>query len=563
MKFWWIVDPARLRDERAGVEALVEEGWWRPTRWRIHDGRLTAEGEIEAHGVWYAVRLFFPDLYPLVPAWVQPIEEVQWSHHQYGKGGALCLELRPDNWVPTATGAHVLRSAHHLLMKENPLGEGNKERVESAHFVGEVQRFDWGENPVLLETTCFDRILQGVARDVQAISWLTDGEVHPLLVTDDVARTNGGREPPRPGMEAWRFKVSVLITNCERQPEALSDRKALAEALGIESSLAGVTGSVLVIARSKEDTVAYHSPSDERVVRRPWQRFRDQPGARSGRDSVTAGKTVAVVGLGSVGGKVAEMLARSGVKRLVLVDGDVMLPGNLERHVLDWRDVGLRKVKRMKQRLENITPDIQVHLFANNLNWQRSAKTHATQVDAIAACDLVVDATGDVATGLFLGAVAADAQRAFLSVQVFEGGLGAIVARSLPGRDPPYGFVRQGYYDYCNERDVEPPPSGHGTYDALDDAGEPIVADDASATMAAAHAARVALDILDDRVGADDAACLLFGFRKGWLFERHGHTVSLDMGVALPKPEAEAEFTTKEFVLELLRELENASANPE
>ncbi|MCG5486834.1 MAG: ThiF family adenylyltransferase [Sinorhizobium meliloti] len=64
-----------------------------------------------------------------------------------------------------------------------------------------------------------------------------------------------------------------------------------------------------------------------------------ETGLRSGRAPCAQGKKVAIVGAGSVGSKVAEMLLRSGIDTLRIFDGDVFLPGNLERHVLDWREV--------------------------------------------------------------------------------------------------------------------------------------------------------------------------------------------------------------------------------
>ncbi|MBR1517136.1 MAG: ThiF family adenylyltransferase, partial [Bacteroidales bacterium] len=43
---------------------------------------------------------------------------------------------------------------------------------------------------------------------------------------------------------------------------------------------------------------------------------------------------VLVVGLGGVGGYAAEMLCRSGVGRLTVVDGDVVSPSNINRHLI-------------------------------------------------------------------------------------------------------------------------------------------------------------------------------------------------------------------------------------
>ncbi len=165
MKFWWITDPTRLEHEKAAVEALAAEvSWFILSTWKIDGGRLSMEGELVAHGHIYAVRLLYPDRFPWVPAWVVPRDpDFRWSNHQYGAGGTLCLELRPDNWDPNATGADVLRSAYNLLDQENPLGKGEKQKVPSAHLVNDIQRYDWKQHPILISKACYARLHVGVS----------------------------------------------------------------------------------------------------------------------------------------------------------------------------------------------------------------------------------------------------------------------------------------------------------------------------------------------------------------------------------------------------------------
>ncbi len=62
-------------------------------------------------------------------------------------------------------------------------------------------------------------------------------------------------------------------------------------------------------------------------------------------------KHVAVIGVGSVGSAVADMLARAGVGRLTLVDPDVLSEDNLKRHVLTRESVGRNKAEAMAERL--------------------------------------------------------------------------------------------------------------------------------------------------------------------------------------------------------------------
>lgn len=74
-----------------------------------------------------------------------------------------------------------------------------------------------------------------------------------------------------------------------------------------------------------------------------------------------AASTVVVAGLGGVGGYVAEMLARSGVGRLVLIDADVVSPSNINRQLIaDVNTIGQPKTELWQQRLTAINPTIRI-----------------------------------------------------------------------------------------------------------------------------------------------------------------------------------------------------------
>lgn len=70
---------------------------------------------------------------------------------------------------------------------------------------------------------------------------------------------------------------------------------------------------------------------------------------------------VTVVGLGAVGGYVAEGLARAGVGRLRLVDFDTIQITNINRQILALENtIGLPKVTVAKERIQLINPKCQV-----------------------------------------------------------------------------------------------------------------------------------------------------------------------------------------------------------
>ncbi len=74
-----------------------------------------------------------------------------------------------------------------------------------------------------------------------------------------------------------------------------------------------------------------------------------------------AGKAVAVFGLGGVGSYVAEALARAGVGRLILVDGDTVADTNRNRQLCALTStVGQPKAEVVAARVRDINPDCTV-----------------------------------------------------------------------------------------------------------------------------------------------------------------------------------------------------------
>ena len=108
-------------------------------------------------------------------------------------------------------------------------------------------------------------------------------------------------------------------------------------------------------------------------------------------------KTVAIFGVGGVGGAVVEMLARVGVGTLILVDFDTFDPTNLNRQILCTQaQVGSVKIEVAKARILSINPDIKVithEIFFDETNWE----TVFNQ-----PIDFVVDAIDSVPSKFFL-----------------------------------------------------------------------------------------------------------------------------------------------------------------
>lgn len=97
---------------------------------------------------------------------------------------------------------------------------------------------------------------------------------------------------------------------------------------------------------------------------------------------------VAVVGVGGVGAAAAEMLARSGVGHLALIDSDEVSESNINRQLPALHStVGQKKCEVLSRRLRDINPDIDIHPVCEYVNEENIG-----QVLSAFAPDHVVDA---------------------------------------------------------------------------------------------------------------------------------------------------------------------------
>lgn len=72
-------------------------------------------------------------------------------------------------------------------------------------------------------------------------------------------------------------------------------------------------------------------------------------------------KTILVIGLGGVGGYTVESLARLGIKKLIIVDGDVVDITNINRQIIALHStIGKSKVEVFKDRIYDINPNCEV-----------------------------------------------------------------------------------------------------------------------------------------------------------------------------------------------------------
>jgi len=147
-------------------------------------------------------------------------------------------------------------------------------------------------------------------------------------------------------------------------------------------------------------------------------------------------KAVLILGLGTVGSKMAEDLGRSGIGSLTMVDPDTVEPENVCRCQFTLDQIGMRKVEALRQTLEEINPSVQVETYAMDvLDW--SPEVLAQRLGGV---DLVVQATDNLYVPYVLNEAARHTVPA-VYVGVYEGGWGGFVVWTAPGLTPCYECV--------------------------------------------------------------------------------------------------------------------------
>lgn len=134
---------------------------------------------------------------------------------------------------------------------------------------------------------------------------------------------------------------------------------------------------------------------------------------------------VAIVGCGGLGGYIAEQLARIGVGRLVIIDGDRFEVSNLNRQIMATElNIGEWKAEAAQQRLQSVNSEVQVKVVKG---WFEEVNAPQMLRDV----DLVCDALDSRDTRVMLERVThqLDLPLVYASIAGWFGQLGV----SLPG----------------------------------------------------------------------------------------------------------------------------------
>lgn len=590
---WVDENSARFLHERSAIEELRGEVTWiNALKWGLtKEVMLKVDVDLIVADKIYDVELVYPELFPDTPAYVRPRTSTdRWSSHQYGAGGVLCLEWGPDNWHSEITGAELLRSTHKLLSEESGRGIAAA-TVPSRHNITFGQEIR-ASNQRLVITSALAEFLHSAkvpSHHKMGTQYVLHDSTRVYFVSD-ISCAEGA--PFRPDdlptgiaewlplfslrSEGWWFKSDALdtkatISNVETLlaaihaagftkfgiPPAENGKSTSTEypflLMGPDHTVRALTVDIYGEGTVKEFTIfGLHDPPDMRL---PLEH------------RTLLEKRVGIVGLGSVGSKVAISLARSGVRKFLLIDDDVMLQGNVVRHELDWASVGVNKAYAVKEALSMIAPGIEVQVRQSRIAGQESSKSASIALDALTNCDILIDATANASVFVQLAAIARRRKKPMVWGEVFAGGIGALLVRSRPEKDPSPLSMRAGVHNHLQT--LPPAPFANAiNYDASADAGPALIAHDAEVTQFAATLTRFVLDTLLDCIPSEfPYSAYLIGFKQAWVFRAPFDTypISVEMPIAeivvAVADQAEMRQHAADLILDLMKQQTDANVN--
>ena len=221
-------------------------------------------------------------------------------------------------------------------------------------------------------------------------------------------------------------------------------------------------------------------------------------------DGVVAEKTVALIGLGSLGSKVAEMLAQAGVGHFRLCDYDYLATGNVARHIGGVSDFGARKTRVVMSRLLEINPHLRFD--AADVLYGCAVSSLDGLANWIGPADLVVSTTADESTESVLNEIAILCRKPVVYGRTMRAASMGRVFLVRPGQDACKACLAA-YRDVGRAGRATPSDWIDVPEDLevalLHECGRPVLPGSAvDLSFAATLIARVALDFLESRDAA-------------------------------------------------------------
>ena len=198
------------------------------------------------------------------------------------------------------------------------------------------------------------------------VSKIRDGKHHLLLLGFPVPKTFGGE----PEIVFWKALYLPVVSYGKKT------------AKGFRTNQQGWW------LRDKSEVLTRKTKLDW-IISENWNQ--QEISQRGKMNDFLLRKKMLLVGAGCVGASVAEILVRSGVYNLTIIDSDIFEIGNLSRHVLNVGNIGELKELSLCSYLNSLNPHANVEVINDTLAIDEEFKTNI----ALDEYDIIIDCTGE------------------------------------------------------------------------------------------------------------------------------------------------------------------------
>ncbi len=143
----------------------------------------------------------------------------------------------------------------------------------------------------------------------------------------------------------------------------------------------------------KEDQLKWYLTTDSKIERRNSSRINSEwLYKRGGTEAsiVLKDKKICIIGCGSLGSGIAELLTKAGISKLILIDHDTLGWENIARHSLGALQTKENKALSLANKLRNHFPFSEISAYKTR--WQDLSDQEFRD---IATCDLIISATAE------------------------------------------------------------------------------------------------------------------------------------------------------------------------
>lgn len=434
----------------------------------------------------YHFTVIYPDLYP----WFRPevyAYDLNLARHLQLRTKVLCLLPRgTEHWDPAELVATLLESQINLVLEKGMVTDGEKIKADATEQAEPVSDYYFTivNAPVLFDPSNLK--LDYIPEQFRQIGKIQVGipkELFPArmaVLKTTIMKSGNVQELPKDIERLFAFrKVEGILVEAPEPPPFAKNAHEIISWLkqglpfnernipfrneivkltnGAVRSITGIrfpeevekgkkgTGWIFLIegkAELKEGQKIGQSQKEVAYLAKPAYISTDAKRDRAPRLLPLTDKTVAITGLGALGSFVAVELARAGIKRLQLLDFDIVDPPTTVRWPLGISAAGVLKTEALQNFLAENYPFTEVVTFSKKIGSTRIEGNEHEVFDPepndqllnslLADTDLLLDATAEEGVNNFLSRRCIRKKLPHVVIYATPGAWGGVVMRWLP-----------------------------------------------------------------------------------------------------------------------------------